>query len=168
MVTILSVAFTSLTRMEQERCTSPLTCTAQAPHWAMPQPYLVPVRPACSRKAQSRGVLPSTFKSTVFPFTLSLATFFLLLESARGPARREPSSCFGRLRSGYGKIAVSGRAYRSHLRARSFCIDVTYGCRSWAPIVQCNWGARCAREGCIVRAFGHGALRRRPARVTLG
>src|SRR5262245_14071947 len=129
MVTILSVAFTSLTRMEQERCTSPLTCTAQAPHWAMPQPYLVPVRPACSRKAQSRGVLPSTFTSTVFPFTLSLATFFLLLEKrSRTGATRTVflSWSFG---SGYGKMAVCGRAYRSHLRARSFCIDLAYGCR---------------------------------------
>jgi hypothetical protein len=45
MVMILSVALTSFTRIEQERCTSPLMCTEHAPHWAMPQPYLVPVRP---------------------------------------------------------------------------------------------------------------------------
>jgi hypothetical protein len=29
----------------QERCTSPLMCTEQAPHCATPQPYLVPVSP---------------------------------------------------------------------------------------------------------------------------
>ena len=94
MVTILSVAFTSLTRMEQERCTSPLMCTAQAPHWAMPQPYLVPVRPTCSRKAQSSGVSPSTFTSRALPFTLSLATFVLLLEKrSRTGAARNVSCC---------------------------------------------------------------------------
>jgi hypothetical protein len=74
MVTMRSVGFTSLTAIEQERCTSPLMCTAQAPHWATPQPYLVPVRPTCSRRAQSRGVSPSTLMSTALPLTFSLAT----------------------------------------------------------------------------------------------
>src|SRR3954462_13855681 len=30
---------------EQERVGVPSMCTVQAPHWAMPQPYLVPVSP---------------------------------------------------------------------------------------------------------------------------
>jgi hypothetical protein len=51
-----------------------------------------------------------------------LATFVLLLESARGPARRETYSCLDCSTSGYGKIAVCGRVYRSHLRARSFAL----------------------------------------------
>src|SRR5204863_9752528 len=112
-------AFTSLTRMEQERWTSPLMCTAQAPHWAMPQPYLVPVRPTCSRKAQSRGVSPSTFTSTVLPFTFSLATVVLLGESARGPTRRATFSCREYPIAGYGKMTACGRAYRSHLRVQA-------------------------------------------------
>src|SRR5262245_5965354 len=74
MVTILSLCFTSLTSIEHERCTSPLMCTEHAPHWPMPQPYLVPVSPACSRKAQRRGVSPSTVRSTDLPLMFSLAT----------------------------------------------------------------------------------------------
>jgi len=34
-----------------ERVATPSTCTVQAPHWAMPQPYLVPVRPISLRSA---------------------------------------------------------------------------------------------------------------------
>src|SRR5205814_1515580 len=43
------------------------TCTVQAPHIAAPHPYLVPVRPTCSRIAHSSGVLGSTFTSLVLP-----------------------------------------------------------------------------------------------------
>ena len=60
MVTILSVALTLPTGIEQERRTSPLMCTEQAPHCATPQPYLVPVRPTCSRITHSSGVSAST------------------------------------------------------------------------------------------------------------
>src|SRR4029077_7814503 len=60
MVTILSVGFTLLTGTEHERTSEPLTCTEQAPHCATPQPYLVPVRPTCSRIAHSSGVSGST------------------------------------------------------------------------------------------------------------
>ena len=35
-------------------------CTVQAPHWARPQPYLVPVRLSWSRSTHSRGVPSST------------------------------------------------------------------------------------------------------------
>ncbi len=40
----------------QERIGLPSRCTVQAPHWAMPQPYLVPVRPIRSRITQSSGI----------------------------------------------------------------------------------------------------------------
>ena len=50
----------ALTGNEQERVATPSTCTVQAPHCAMPQPYLVPVRPTFSRIAQSSGVFGST------------------------------------------------------------------------------------------------------------
>src|SRR4051812_45367682 len=56
-----------------ERTAAPSTCTVQAPHWAMPQPYFVPVSPSCSRSTQSSGVASSTLTSTVRPFTLSVA-----------------------------------------------------------------------------------------------
>ena len=73
MVTILSVAFTLPTGIEQERCTSPLMCTEQAPHCATPQPYLVPVRPTCSRMTQSSGVSASTCTSRTLPLMFSFA-----------------------------------------------------------------------------------------------
>jgi hypothetical protein len=36
----------ALTGIAQERDAAPSMCTVQAPHWAMPQPYFVPVSPA--------------------------------------------------------------------------------------------------------------------------
>src|SRR5271169_5110468 len=73
MVTILSLALTSPTRIEHDRVTSPLRCTEQAPHWAMPQPYLVPVRPTCSRITHKSGVSGSTCTSCICPLMLSFA-----------------------------------------------------------------------------------------------
>src|SRR5689334_7140935 len=65
----------ALTGNEHERTGAPSMCTVQAPHCAMPQPYLVPVRPACSRIAHYRGVLSSTSTSTVLPLMDSRAIF---------------------------------------------------------------------------------------------
>src|SRR5882672_3074973 len=56
-----------------ERTTWPLRCTEQAPHWATPQPYLVPVRPTCSRSTHSRGVLGSTSTWVDFPLRVKRA-----------------------------------------------------------------------------------------------
>jgi hypothetical protein len=39
---------------------TPSMCTVQAPHWAMPQPNLVPVKPSVSRSTHSNGVSGST------------------------------------------------------------------------------------------------------------
>ena len=47
---VICLPAAALTGSEQERIATPSTCTVQAPHWAMPQPYLVPVRPTCSRR----------------------------------------------------------------------------------------------------------------------
>src|SRR2546427_12924057 len=57
----------------QERTAAPSTCTVHAPHCAMPQPYLVPVRPTCSRIAHSRGVLGLTLTSSVLPLIVKRA-----------------------------------------------------------------------------------------------
>src|SRR5206468_10814979 len=78
MVTILSPGFMSLIRTEQERRTSPLMCTEQAPHCATPQPYFVPVRPACSRITQRSGVSASACTSRTLPLILSFAMDVLL------------------------------------------------------------------------------------------
>src|SRR5262249_43576404 len=54
----------------QERMACPFTCTVQAPHWAIPQPYFVPVSPTSSRKTQSSGVSLSTSSRCEVPLTL--------------------------------------------------------------------------------------------------
>ena len=56
----------------QERVATPATCTVQAPHALMPQPYLVPVIFKSSRSTQSSGVEGSTVTSLRAPLTLSV------------------------------------------------------------------------------------------------
>src|SRR5262247_1313391 len=63
----------ALTGMTQERIATPSRCTVQAPHCAIPHPYLVPVRPTCSRITHSRGVLGLTLTSTDLPLTVKRA-----------------------------------------------------------------------------------------------
>jgi hypothetical protein len=65
------------TGVTQERIGFPSRWTVQAPHWAMPQPYLVPVRAACSRRAQSKGVSGSRSSSQGVPLTVSWAAIVL-------------------------------------------------------------------------------------------
>src|SRR4030081_1973758 len=79
MVTMRSPALMLPTGIEHDRRTSPLMCTQQAPHCATPQPYLVPVRPTCSRMTHSRGVSLSTWTSRILPLMLSFAMRHLLL-----------------------------------------------------------------------------------------
>src|SRR5882672_8407557 len=49
----------------------PFTCTVQAPHTAMPQPYLVPVMPNSSRTTHSNGVSGSNADETGLPFRVN-------------------------------------------------------------------------------------------------
>ena len=56
MVTTFWVAPTLDNGRTHERTGSPSMCTVQAPHCAMPQPYLVPVSASCSRNTHSSGV----------------------------------------------------------------------------------------------------------------
>ena len=60
------------TGVTQDRSGVPLRCTVQAPHWAMPQPNLVPVRFRLSRSTHRSGVSGSTSISWLLPFTVSL------------------------------------------------------------------------------------------------
>src|SRR6202790_854678 len=64
---------TAETGAEHERNGWPSTWTVQAPHCAMPQPYLVPVRPIFSRIAQSTGASGSTSTSIVLPLIVRFA-----------------------------------------------------------------------------------------------
>jgi len=45
----------------------------QAPHWAMPQPSLVPVRPSRSRSTQRSGMSGRASTARAFPFTVSIS-----------------------------------------------------------------------------------------------
>ena len=48
------------------------------PHSALPQPYLVPVRPAMSRMAHSKGMEGSASSATAFPFKVNSIAMNLL------------------------------------------------------------------------------------------
>src|SRR5438270_9050617 len=70
---VICLPSASPTGSEHERTASPFTCTVQAPHCAMPQPYFVPVSPTCSRMTHSNGVVGSTSTLCDFPLMVSAA-----------------------------------------------------------------------------------------------
>src|SRR5665811_1834323 len=90
-IVVICLPVASLTGTLQERTAMPSIWTVQAPHCAMPQPYLVPVRPIFSRIAQSSGVSGSTSTSNALPLIVRFAIAFPLLglvpalESDAGP-----------------------------------------------------------------------------------
>src|ERR1700730_2919714 len=69
---VIFPAPTAFTRVTHERIGCPSRCTVHAPHNAMPQPNLVPVRPSVSRSTHSNGMSGSTSTSVSLPLTLSL------------------------------------------------------------------------------------------------
>src|SRR5882724_6309504 len=71
------------TGITQERIGCPSTCTVQAPHIAIPQPYLVPVSPSSSRNAHNSGISSSTSTFTSFPLTFRVVTMCSLNEFVR-------------------------------------------------------------------------------------
>src|SRR5262245_38952795 len=73
---VICLPSAALTGITQERTAWPSMCTVQAPHCAMPQPYLVPVRPTCSRIAHSRGVLGLTSTSIDLPLIVKRTIAF--------------------------------------------------------------------------------------------
>src|SRR4051812_23776477 len=66
--TFLPTTLAALTLQDFVGC--PSTWIVHAPHWATPQPYLVPVSPTVSRRTQSKGVSGSTSTWTSLPFML--------------------------------------------------------------------------------------------------
>src|ERR1700693_745690 len=78
---VICLPTTSLSGTEQERIATPFTWTVQAPHWAMPQPYLVPVMPSVSRNTHNRGVSDST--STLWAWPLIVRVGILVLPFGR-------------------------------------------------------------------------------------
>src|SRR5678815_2547519 len=72
----------ALTGMTHERTGLPSICTVHAPHCAMPQPYLVPVKPSTSRNTHNSGVPPSTSTSCDAPLTVMVKTMVSSFSSA--------------------------------------------------------------------------------------
>src|SRR2546427_1404944 len=97
---VICLPSAALTGITHERTALPSICTVHAPHIAMPQPYLVPVRPTCSRIAHSRGVLGSTLTSLAFP---------LIVRRAMAPLLRECSAKNIRYQALEGKLSRVGR-----------------------------------------------------------
>src|SRR5256885_7445486 len=63
---------TADTGSTQVRVATPSRWTVQAPHWAMPQPNLVPVSPSVSRSTQRSGVSGVTLTVSRLPLTVKL------------------------------------------------------------------------------------------------
>src|SRR5258708_37683000 len=76
-VTALPAA--SLILVWQLRTAAPSTCTVHAPHMPIPQPYLVPVRSATSRRNHSSGMSGSPSNCRPAPLTLSWIIYGVLL-----------------------------------------------------------------------------------------
>src|SRR5260370_14887712 len=78
---VICLPAASLTETPQERIATPSICTVQAPHCAMPHPYLVPVSPTFSLIAQRSGVSASTSTSIVLPLIVRFAIAFPCVDS---------------------------------------------------------------------------------------
>src|SRR5437879_7538218 len=88
MVVILLPA-AALKGVEQDLAGCPLTWTVQAPHSAMPQPYLVPVMPRWWRSTHRRGVSRSASTDMGLPLT-----FRVIIEELLG---KNPPQLFSAL-----------------------------------------------------------------------
>src|SRR6266568_5332713 len=99
MVVILLPA-AALAGVEQDRAAWPFTCTVQAPHSAMPQPYLVPVMPRWSRSTHRRGVSGSASTDMGLPLTFRVIIEELLAKN--------PPQLFSARRGGRDRIAEPG------------------------------------------------------------
>src|SRR5215468_10420133 len=111
-----------------ERVATPLMCTVQAPHCAMPQPYFVPVRPTFSRNAQSRGVLGSTSTLWVWPLIVRVGISFLPSCGcgSRGKPHAHSTQTTGKRRYSRGpfRLCLFGRGRRPAPRPPSRELDV--------------------------------------------
>src|SRR5712692_12116650 len=72
---------TADTGVMHDRTGWPSTWTVHAPHWATPQPNLVPVRPSFSRSAHSSGMSGSASTVLLAPLTSSEIMMNLLAAS---------------------------------------------------------------------------------------
>src|ERR1700743_2049752 len=71
-IVVMARPLTALTGSTQDRTALPSIWTVQAPHWAMPQPNLVPVMPRMSRSTQSRGISGGASTALCSPLIVSV------------------------------------------------------------------------------------------------
>src|SRR5437016_11102596 len=100
-IVVTRLPATAATGSTQVRVATPSRWTVQAPHWAMPQPNLVPVRPSVSRSTQRSGVSGVTLTVSRLPFTVKEIgdmTCFLYKgngeQRAQASREREGGPCF--------------------------------------------------------------------------
>src|SRR5204862_1675514 len=72
------------------RAARPSMCTGPGPHWAMPQPYLVPVISTCSRSTKSSGMSSSAATVRAAPLIRRLAIGSSRRSGDRAPDLGEP------------------------------------------------------------------------------
>src|SRR5215469_1774184 len=102
----------------QERVASPLMCTVQAPHSAMPQPNFVPVMFRVSRRTHNSGICGSTSTVVDLPFRvnvvpmLSSPSALIILHHHAGDGNPQKNSTRNRL--------------------------LDYGTRTTLPVVRCT------------------------------
>ncbi|MNE95124.1 hypothetical protein D3C80_1931720 [compost metagenome] len=70
---VMDLPATADTGVMHERNGAPSTCTVQAPHWAIPQPNLVPVKCTTSRSTQSKGMSSGTSNCCVAALMVSVS-----------------------------------------------------------------------------------------------
>src|SRR5438132_1655791 len=78
--------------LTHDRAARPSIWTVQAPHWATPHPYLVPVRCSSSRSTHSRGMSSAALTVRSVPLIRIVAMALSLSGTARRRARLADAS----------------------------------------------------------------------------
>src|SRR6266404_8866126 len=115
-----------------ERTASPFRCTVQAPHSALPQPYLVPTSFSSPRSTQSSGVSGSAFTVTALPLMMSVVISFLACDVSSDFQRQaaQPLSC-ERVQGVGDRRCDRRRARFAHTSGRLFAgNDLDLDCRT--------------------------------------
>src|SRR6266540_1529420 len=91
-IVVTRLPATADTGSTQVRVATPSRWTVQAPHWAMPQPNFVPVRPRVSRSTQRSGVSGVTLTVSRLPLTVKV------IAAMQGILAEDGKNVYGRTR----------------------------------------------------------------------
>src|SRR5439155_12710211 len=117
-IVVTRLPATAATGSTQVRVATPSRWTVQAPHWAMPQPNLVPVSPSVSRSTQRSGVSGVTLTVSRLPLTVKL------IGGMRGVLAEDGNNVYERTRGwkggrGRGSLSFIERLTRPPPRPKS-------------------------------------------------